>query len=363
MENMGVEKLLRKYYFGKKVLVTGHTGFKGSWLISVLKHLGANVTGYSLKAEKTSLYNLIEGDKLCDSIIGNIEDTRKLEGIMKKVKPDFIFHLAAQSLVRVSYEEPVHTFGVNAMGTLHLLNAVNKLNSKCSVLAITTDKVYENQEKEASFKEDYPLGGYDPYSASKACAELIVSSYRKSYWDIENYKNHKKSVATVRAGNIIGGGDWAKDRIIPDIVKALLKKETVIIRSPNSTRPWQHVLDGITGYLLLSAKLSMKPNKYSGAWNFGPASSDKKSVIQLTESAIELWGCGSYEVIEPRDGKHEAKYLQLDSSKARKQLHWKPCFNSSTGLQNTIEWYRQVYLDGLKPRQVTFNQIKEYYNS
>jgi CDP-glucose 4,6-dehydratase len=346
-------------YKGKKVFLTGHTGFKGSWMVATLHLLGAKVKGFALDPENDKdLYNLIDGDSLCDSIIGDIRDSELLRKAILDFQPDFIFHLAAQPLVRLSYETPIETFDINAIGTANVLDAIRFLNKPCSIVLITTDKVYENKEWLYPYRENDVLGGYDPYSASKACAEVIISSYRNSFFNLKDYSNHQKSIAVGRAGNVIGGGDWSKDRIIPDIIRALSNNQEIIIRNPNAVRPWQHVLEPISGYLILGAKLSVNPVKHSQAYNFGPNIEDNLNVRELTEIAIEIWGSGKYVVPNLENQLHEAGLLRLDISKAMTELDWKPQLNSKIATKMTIDWYKSIY----NYKKKTFSQIENYYS-
>lgn len=332
---------LKATFNNKKVFVTGHTGFKGAWLVQILQWLGADVKGYSLPPEKDKdLYNLIDGDKLCyTSVLANINDLHTLQGELVRFEPDFVFHLAAQSLVRRSYDKPVDTFLVNAQGTAHVLEAIRSLKKPCVALMITTDKVYENPERGTPFSEDDKLGGYDPYSASKAAAEIVVDSYRRSFFNPDDYAKHQKSIAAVRAGNVIGGGDYSDDRIIPDIVRALDFDETVGLRNPNSIRPWQHVLEPLGAYLHLAVKMVEQPQQLSTAFNFGPAADDMLTVEDLTKIFLERYQRGSYKTIPQDNAPHEAKLLLLDSSKADKLLSWQPKLNARTAIEWTADWY------------------------
>ncbi len=331
---------LESYYKGKRVFLTGHTGFKGSWMLYWLNLLGAEVKGYALAPwSEDDHFNIIRGSELCESIIADIQDNARLEKEILDFQPDFIFHLAAQPLVRLSYQSPSETFAINAVGTAYLLDAVRKLAKSCAVVLITTDKVYENKEWHYPYRESDRLGGYDPYSASKACAELIVSSYRNSFFNNEGYAAHQKSIASARAGNVIGGGDWAKDRIIPDIVRALNKDEAVVIRNPHAVRPWQHVLEPIGGYLHLGTKMMDDPKKYADAWNFGPFAEDSLNVGELVEIAISAWGKGEYKTPSLTNQPHEAGLLKLDISKTTNELGWQPQYNSRKAIEMTLEWY------------------------
>lgn len=363
LENMVTmnNTLLHQTYKGKKVFLTGHTGFKGAWLLKVLKLIGAEVKGYSLEPEnKFDLYNLISGDRLCHSVIDDVRNRERLKEEVLSFQPDFIFHLAAQPLVRLSYEIPSETFEVNAIGTANLLDAVRDVEKPCSIVLITTDKVYHNNEWHHPYREGDRLGGYDPYSASKACAELIIDSYRNSYFNINKYSQHKKAVAVGRAGNVIGGGDWAKDRLLPDIARALGNEKTIIIRNPASVRPWQHVLEPIMGYLLLGAKLAEKPLVYSQAYNFGPHTNDALPVEQMVKIAIESWGGGEYESLTTGSALHEAGLLQLDISKACAELKWAPKMNAYQAVKLTMDWYKQYFEDVAAIIEKTESQIHSF---
>lgn len=356
-------KVLEEYYKGKKVFLTGHTGFKGTWMLVLLQKLGATVKGYSLAPEQLSLYNDVKGDGLCDSVIADIREQDKIKNAIKSFQPDIIFHMAAQPLVLDSYEQPVYTFAVNAMGTAHLLEAIKELEGKCTVVNITTDKVYENKEWHYPYRENDHLGGYDPYSASKACAELITASYRSSFFNPNDYNKHQKAIATVRAGNVIGGGDWAANRIIPDIVKAVTNHETVMLRNPNAVRPWQHVLEALYGYLLLGIRLDKEPQEFATAFNFGPLYDEAVTVEDLVKTAIKVWNRGKYEVMQQHNHPHEAKLLRLDCSKAVNMLKWTPRWNARQAIQHTIEWYKKVVQDNKNPLTITTQQIDAYLNT
>ncbi len=346
-------------YRDKKVFLTGHTGFKGSWLLTWLHELGANIKGYSLAPEnEQDLYNLIDGDSFCESVIADIRDKQRLQDELTVFQPDFIFHLAAQPLVRPSYQIPTETFEINTLGTAYLLDAVRSLEKPCVVIIITTDKVYENQEWNYAYREIDRLGGYDPYSASKAAAEIVVSSYRKSFFNPDSYNVHQKALASARAGNVIGGGDWAKDRIIPDIVRALQANNPVIVRNPNAVRPWQHVLEPISGYLLLGAKLAIEPIKYATAWNFGPYMADTLTVGEVVNKVIKIWGEGEAEIKQNANAPHEAGLLMLDISKSINELGWKPKWNAKIAIENTIKAY-QSYTYQTIIEQINTYQIKD----
>jgi CDP-glucose 4,6-dehydratase len=333
-------KKLQDTYKGKKVFLTGHTGFKGAWMLKTLSLLGAEVKGYALAPQtKDDLFHLIDGDTICTSVIADLRDKKRLEEELVSFQPDFVFHLAAQPLVRLSYEIPAETFEVNVIGTAHVLDAVRLLDKKCDVVLITTDKVYHNNEWIYPYRENDRLGGYDPYSASKACAELVIDSYRNSFFNTKTYTAHQKAIAVARAGNVIGGGDWSQDRLIPDIAKAFALEKPVVIRNPNSVRPWQHVLEPVIGYLLLGAHLAVESLQFSQAYNFGPHLSDALPVEEMLKLAIASWGKGEY-IVEQTEGQpHEAGLLKLDISKAINELKWQPKMNAQQAVSMTMDWY------------------------
>lgn len=311
-------------------------------MLQILHALGADVKGYSLAPENDNdLYGQVKGDDLCySSVIADLRDLQALNGEMVRFAPHFVFHLAAQSLVRRSYEQPADTFMVNTQGTVHVLDALRGMSGDCVALMITTDKVYENPERGQAFGEDDKLGGYDPYSASKAAAEIVIDSYRRSFFHPAQYEKHRKAVASVRAGNVIGGGDYAEDRIVPDIVRALDREEKVILRNPSSVRPWQHVLEPIAAYLGLAAKMAAEPVAFSTAFNFGPEPGDVKTVEELTRIFLQTYHKeGVYEARINPDAPHEAKLLMLDSSKAKSILGWQPKLNAEQAIRWTAEWY------------------------
>jgi CDP-glucose 4,6-dehydratase len=344
MENLGIINELKNTYFGKRVFVTGHTGFKGSWLIKILGDLGSTIKGYALVPEnEINLYTEINGNSICESVIGDLRDKEALKKAILDFQPDFVFHLAAQPLVRLSYDLPSETFEVNTIGTANLLDAIRLLEKKCNIVLITTDKVYHNNEWEYPYRENDKLGGYDPYSASKACCELVIDSYKNSFFNLSKYDFHKKSIAVARAGNVIGGGDWSKDRLVPDIMKALSIKKQIVVRNPKSIRPWQHVIEPLFGYLELGVKLNTHPQKYAQAYNFGPEINDAMSVEDIVIRAINCWGYGTYVVEANSENPHEAGLLKLDISKAINGLNWKPIFNADIAIERTINWYRSFY--------------------
>lgn len=354
---------LKHTYSGRKIFLTGHTGFKGAWLLKILSMLGAEVKGYALAPENPfDLYQLLRGEELCKSVIADLRNREALKKAVKDFRPDFVFHLAAQPLVRLSYETPSETFEVNAIGTANLLDAVRLLDKQCQVVLITTDKVYHNYEWEYPYRENDRLGGYDPYSASKACAELVISSYRNSFFNPARYEAHKTAIAAARAGNVIGGGDWAKDRLVPDIVKALAKHHPIIIRNPASVRPWQHVLEPLFGYLLLGIKLEQEPIRFSQSYNFGPSNDNTLPVSEMVQLAINAWGSGSYEVEKSESPLHEAGLLKLDISKAIVELNWKPVMNAVESVQRTIEWYKVFQNSPASIAAYTEEQIINFSN-
>jgi CDP-glucose 4,6-dehydratase len=350
-------------YKGKKVFITGHTGFKGSWLLKILSILGSEIKGYAHAPNtENDLYHLINGDQLCDSVIGELCDPYNLKKAILDFQPDYIFHFAAQPLVRLSYDIPARTFEVNAIGTAYLLDAVREISKPCNIILITTDKVYHNNEWEYPYRENDRLGGFDPYSASKACAELVIDSYRNSFFNTKDFNNHQKGIAVARAGNVIGGGDWSKDRLIPDIARALGNNEDVVIRNPTSVRPWQHVLEPLGGYLLLGVYLNNEAVKFSQAFNFGPYSEDALSVDKMVKLAIDCWGNGKYTVPQLDKQPHEAGLLKLDISKVTAELNWKPKFNASKAVDYTISWYREFFKDKSSINNFTENQIRTFFN-
>jgi CDP-glucose 4,6-dehydratase len=333
---------LQETYKGKKIFLTGHTGFKGAWMLKTLSLLGAEVKGYALDPlTPNDLFHLIDGERISNSVIADLRDKKSLTEAIVSFQPDFVFHLAAQPLVRLSYEIPAETFEVNVIGTVNILDGVRLLEKPCAVVLITTDKVYHNNEWIYPYRENDRLGGYDPYSASKACAELVIDSYRNSFFNTKTYAIHQKAIAVARAGNVIGGGDWSKDRLIPDIAKAFAVEKPVIIRNLNSVRPWQHVLEPIVGYLLLGAKLFEDPLKYNQAYNFGPHLSDALSVEEMLKLTIQSWGKGEYIVEQNENQLHEAGLLKLDISKAISDLKWYPKLNAEKAVGMTMDWYNE----------------------
>jgi len=340
MEIMVSLAALSPYYRGKKVFLTGHTGFKGAWLLQILSRMGAVVKGFALAPEHPGdLYHLIDGDGLCHaSVLHDIRDADRLRKEILHFEPDYIFHLAAQPLVLKGYAEPLYTFEVNTQGTANVLDALRYVEKDCVAVMITTDKVYENLEDGRPFVESDKLGGHDPYSASKAACEVIISSYRSSFF-APGLSSWNKPVAAVRAGNVIGGGDFSDNRIIPDIVKALREERSILLRNPDSTRPWQHVLEPLATYLLLGARMTESPEKYSTAFNIGPEEGDVLTVEALTQLAISVAGKGSYEVKRNPNQPHEAAALALNIEKIKKELGWTPVYSSAKAIEKTIAWY------------------------
>lgn len=334
-----MKSLFEGVYNGKTVLVTGHTGFKGSWLCLWLQEMGAKVIGYSLEAPSTpNHFELLDLDMV--SIIGDIRDRDKLNSVFNEHHPDVVFHLAAQSLVRYSYDNPIETYETNVMGTLNVFEASRKTNSVKAIINVTSDKCYENKEWLWGYRENDPMGGHDPYSSSKGCSELLTSSYRNSYFNNDDFgKKHNCLLASVRAGNVIGGGDWAQDRLVPDIIKAYGRGETVSIRSPRATRPWQHVLEPISGYLLIGQQLLQGNATCATGWNFGPDNSSIVPVKKLVSEVKKNWDDFKYEINEDPNQPLEAKLLKLDSSKAHHVLNWKPRWDFETCIRKTISWY------------------------
>ncbi|MFV8465641.1 CDP-glucose 4,6-dehydratase [Flavobacterium sp. LB1P62] len=359
MDKLG---LLKNRFNGTKVFVTGHTGFKGAWLLVLLNQLGAIVKGYSLEPEdEKAIFNSFN-DLSFESIIGDLRNLQQLEDEILSFQPDVIFHLAAQPLVRLSYKIPAETFEVNVIGTANLLSAVIKLKKKCEIVCITTDKVYHNNEWIYPYRETDRLGGYDPYSASKAACEIVISSYKNSFFNPEKYSEHLKSITSVRAGNVIGGGDWSKDRLLPDIVNALLNDKEIEVRNPNAVRPWQHVLEPLFGYLLLAVKMNDDPIKFATSYNFGPSTNDNLSVKKILDIAIKAYGKGSYVIKEDKEQPHEAGLLRLDISKVSSELNWQPRFTAEEAVQLTIEWYKN-YHAGKLPIDLIKNDIETFLNT
>jgi CDP-glucose 4,6-dehydratase len=351
------------FWRGKKVFLTGHTGFKGSWLCLWLNRLGAEVTGYALEPPtKPSLFELARVDELVTSIIADVRDLDRLKSEMVKASPDIVIHMAAQPLVRDSYKIPVETYAINVMGTVHLLEAVRVCPSVKALVNVTTDKVYENREWVWGYRENEPFGGYDPYSNSKGCSELVTAAYRSSYFNPRDYGQHGVAVASARAGNVIGGGDWADDRLIPDIIRAILAGEPVKIRNPLAIRPWQHVLEPLSGYLSLAQRLYEDGVQFAEGWNFGPLDEDAQPVEWIVQRLCKLWGDGAQYLIDAGDHPHEAHYLKLDCSKVHSRLGWRPRWGLEKALESIVDW-NKANQQGSNVRDMCIQQIEDYSNS
>lgn len=348
------------FWKGRRVFLTGHTGFKGSWLSLWLQQLGANVTGYSLLPPTSP--SLFESANVADGMVSLYGDIRNLDALkeaVQRARPEIVFHMAAQSLVRLSYDQPVETYSTNVMGTVHLLESVRHTPGVCSVVNVTTDKCYENKEWEWGYRENEPMGGYDPYSNSKGCAELVTSAYRSSFFNANAYATHGVALASVRAGNVIGGGDWAKDRLIPDILAAFEKSQPVEIRNPQATRPWQHVMEPLRGYLMLAERLCTDGPEFAGGWNFGPHNDDAKPVAWIVREMANRWSEGARWEFSAGVHPHEANYLKLDISKASHRLKWQPAMRLHDALGLIVDWTK-ARLGGEDPRAVTLSQIQAY---
>jgi CDP-glucose 4,6-dehydratase len=348
-----------QFWLGKKVFITGHTGFKGSWLSLWLQSLGADVTGFALEPPTNpSLFEVANvGDGMV-SIHGDVRDLDSLQSSILDANPEIVFHMAAQALVRYSYVHPVETYSTNVMGTVNLLEAVRLTPSVRAVINITSDKCYENNDQVSGYSEDSRMGGFDPYSSSKGCAELVTAAYRNSFFPTESYHVHGVALASCRAGNVLGGGDWAQNRLIPDFILAIAKGQPVKIRNPQSVRPWQHVLDPLSGYLLLAERLFVHGPIYAEGWNFGP-NDDAKSVSFLLYHWIQSWGKGASWTLDTDSHPHEAHSIKLDCTKANTRLGWHPKWPLAVALDNVVAWQKQ-YEQGANMRAVTLSQIKAY---
>lgn len=356
--------LINHIFRGKKVLVTGHTGFKGSWLSLWLKELGATIIGYSLEP-RTEHDNFVVTNLQSEviDIRGDIRDFQKLDAVFQKYQPEIVFHLAAQPLVKYSYHHPKETYDVNVMGTLNVLEAIRLHESVRVGIMVTSDKCYENKEWVWGYRENDAMGGHDPYSSSKGCCELLISSYRNSYLLEDKYKEHQKLIASVRAGNVIGGGDWSANRIIPDCIRALESNQKIMIRNPKTVRPWQHVLEPLSGYLLLAEKLLTEGVRFSGAWNFGPKQNSIVPVEEVVTRMIKSWGSGSWGIVNAQEEQfYETTLLNLDTSKSKFKLNWSPRWSLEQALDYTVEWYKnyKVHPD---MRTLCMKQIEQYCQS
>lgn len=343
------------FWAGKKVLITGQTGFKGSWLALWLQQLGAEVTGIALDPPTVpSLYKLAQVAQGMESFIADIQDLNSVQQIMRQSQPEIVIHMAAQALVKHAYRNPVETYATNVMGSLHVLEAIRNTHSVRAVVMVTTDKCYDNREWPWGYRENDPMGGYDPYSSSKGCMELLVASYRLSY-----FSSHKAAIATARAGNVIGGGDWAEDRLIPDIIHAFQHGQVVNIRNPHAIRPWQHVLEPLAGYLTLAEKLYTHGADYAEAWNFGPNADSAKPVAWIVKQMAAHWGDDVQWQIDANEHPHEAHYLKLDCSKAQARLQWQPKWHLDDALQKIVAWHKAA-VNGGDMQKLTFEQINDY---
>lgn len=359
MNSRFLSKPNKSFWDGKKVLITGHTGFKGSWLSLWLLQMNAQVSGISLKPEDpNNLFDQLKIEKDLNHIICDIRDKDSLKKYITSFKPEVIFHLAAQPLVVKSYIEPISTWETNVMGTLNVLNALSSLENKCTGIFITTDKVYKNNEWTYGYRENDELGGYDPYSSSKAACELAIYSWRSSFSNSNGYGSNL-SIASARAGNVIGGGDWAENRIIPDIIRSLKKNERILIRNPLSTRPWQHVIEPLSGYLILAEKINDEQRKFSSSFNFGPFTDSNRSVKDLVNESLKHWE-GEYFIQDNPEKLHEAGVLHLSIEKAMKHLLWKPKWDFEETIKKTINWYKKVYLENKNPTECSLSDLNSY---
>jgi len=350
----------KEFWNKKKVLLTGHTGFKGSWLSLWLQKLNSNVIGFSKNIPtKPSLFELADIESEIISIIGNVCDYNKLEEVVKEYKPEIVIHMAAQAILRKSYNNPIETYATNVMGTVNLLESIRKVGNVKVILNITTDKCYEPNESSKGHLETDRLGGNDPYSNSKACSELVTSSFRNSFFNPNQYQKHGVSLDSCRAGNVIGGGDWGKDRLIPDIMRGILNNEIIKIRNPNSTRPWQHVLDPLNGYLTLAEKLWSSGSEFSEGWNFGPLEDNEKPVKWIVEKLTNGWSKDIRWDVDDSSNPHEENYLRLNCTKANSRLKWMPKLNLEQGIEWIIEWYKQ-YEQNKNIKEITEQQIEKF---
>jgi len=348
------------FWQGKRVFLTGHTGFKGSWLSLWLQALGVELTGYAL--EPANALNLFERAGVASGmhhVLGDVRDLNTLQQALKAAQPDIVIHMAAQALVRYGYHNPVETYATNVMGTVHVLESVRHTPSVRAVVNVTSDKCYDNQSLDRGYIEEDPMGGFDPYSNSKGCAELVSAAYKNSFFSPETYAQHGVAIATARAGNVIGGGDWSTDRLIPDMLAAFAQGREVAIRYPHAVRPWQHVLEALSGYLVLAERLFDQGPDFAGAWNFGPRAQDNRTVAWVVEQMAALWGQDARWRIDDNEHPHEAQHLQLDISKASQQLDWQPVMNLNTALGLTMDWVCHAHTNP-SMREVSEAQIQAY---
>lgn len=347
------------FWKNKRVLVTGHTGFKGGWISLWLQSLEVDLAGFALPPNTNpSLFEVANVSKSMQSFIGDIRSFDEVAKVFNSFKPEIVFHLAAQPLVRYSYNNPIETYATNVMGTVHVLEAARHTASVKAIVNVTSDKCYENKEWIWGYRENEPMGGYDPYSNSKGCAELVTSAYRSSYFS----SPPNLALASARAGNVIGGGDWSEDRLVPDIIKSITSQQAVTLRNPSATRPWQHVLEPLSGYLMLAEQLYQAGNDYAQAWNFGPSEHDAKSVEWVAQALVKQWGEeASYNVSNQANTLHEAHLLKLDSSKARNQLKWKSKWDVDTTLKKITQWHK-AHISGVSMREYCLDEITEYNN-
>jgi CDP-glucose 4,6-dehydratase len=348
------------FWLGKRVFLTGHTGFKGGWLSLWLQQLGAVVTGYSLQPPTTpNLFEKAHVGAGMTSIIGDIRDGARLQAAVRDASPDIVIHMAAQPIVRRSYVDPVETYSTNVMGTVHMLEAVRQCSSVRAVVNVTTDKCYENREWVWPYRENEAMGGYDPYSSSKGCAELVTAAYRNSYFNAKDHAHHRLGLASARAGNVIGGGDWSEDRLIPDILRAFSRGKPVMIRNPHAVRPWQHVLEPLRGYLTLAERLFTDGASYAEAFNFGPREADAQPVEWIVSQLAAKWGDSAVWTLDGGNHLHEASLLRLDVSKAAERLAWRPALDLDSGIQLTVDW-ALAEGNGQDMRTFTLTQIDGY---
>ena len=361
MENMVIHE---SFWRNKNVFLTGHSGFKGGWLSLWLQSMGAKVTGFALKPPtEPNLFDLARVNLGMRSIIGDIRNFEQLKIAFNEANPEIVIHMAAQPLVRYSYDHPIETYSTNVMGTVHLLELIKSSKNVRAVINITSDKCYENKEKIQGYKEDEPMGGFDPYSNSKGCSELVTSAYRLSFFNPEKYNDHGVALASARAGNVIGGGDWAADRLIPDFIRSIVSGKEILIRNPKAIRPWQHVLEPLSGYLILAQLLYEKGSDYAEAWNFGPLNNDAKDVEWISTQFIHYWGDGvNFKIDKQELQPHEAHYLNLDSSKARSRLYWKPKWSTEEAIKRICEWYK-AYLNFEDMNLYTLKEISQYQSN